>query len=364
MQLDANIANDNTENIIVKLNKFGVPSSIDTGDVRISITGGTTDNNGFPSDIEVDGTTVTLVLPVVDSNGDAVGTADNTATAVTLRRGAGVTLPIRHGDYDIEVTNDDGDSDGVQNWVTVRREVSTSPKSGKRGTEVTISGKGFADGTADIKIGSIAAFTTAEVSGGTFSVKVDTAAKSEGENVFDGATTGDDEDADRKTSINASDAVGNDAATDAEFEIKPSFTINPENPLSGADITITLVDISADAAPTVTFAGDLESPSVTDAGDKKDTTWKATVHRDVRIGTVQVKIEIEGEDALTQNITIGTNDLTVTPTTVVPRQEISIDGGGFTSTDVPRSETNDNERKENTIAADTVDVGGETADHC
>ena len=33
---------------------------------------------------------------------------------------------------------------------------------------------------------------------------------------------------------------------------------------------------------------------------------------------------------MTKTITIGTNDLTVTPTTVVPRQTISIDGGGFT----------------------------------
>ena len=56
---------DNTDNIIVKLDKFGVPGSIDTSDVRISLTGGAADS-GFPSDIEVDGTTVTLVGPVVD----------------------------------------------------------------------------------------------------------------------------------------------------------------------------------------------------------------------------------------------------------------------------------------------------------
>ena len=171
---------------------------------------------------------------MLTANGEDVGSDDHTGATITFRRGAGITLPIRHGDYDVIVENEDGDDDGVENWVTVRREVSVSPKSGKRGTEITISGKGFADGTADIKIGDRAAFTTAEVDDGTFSLTVDSAAKVNDANVF----------GEEKTPINASDAVGNLAAADAEFEILPSFTISPENPLSGADITITLMDIT------------------------------------------------------------------------------------------------------------------------
>ena len=349
------------DNIIVKLEDFGVPSSIDADDVRVTIEGATPDS-GSPSDIEIDGTTVTLMGPIVDGNGDNIAPVDITGATIDFRRGAGITLPIRDGNYDVKVESEDEDDDGVQNWVTVRREVSVKPTSGKRGTEITISGKGFADGTADIEIGGMEDFTTAEVSDGTFSVTVDTAAKVDGDNVFDGATTGTDEDEDRKTSINASDAVGNTAEKYAEFEIKPSFTVSPDNPLSGADITLTLVDLDVPSgtAVMVSFAGGTAEEATADATTTAN-DWKVTVPDKVRIGTIQVKVTV-GDDTLTQNITIGTNDLTVSPTTVVPRQEISIDGGGFTSKDVPRSES-DNDDKENTIAANTVEVGGIPATH-
>ena len=77
-----------------------------------------------------------------------------------------------------------------------------------------------------------------------------------------------------------------------------------------------------------------------------------------RIGTIQVKVSV-GDTDLTQNITIGTNDLAITPTTVVPRQEISIDGGGFTSSD---KDDPDN-IKENTIGANEVMFGETAATH-
>ena len=346
LEVESAIAHTVGDNIIVKLSSFGVPGNIDAGDVRIKLT---QFESGFASDIEVDGTTVALLGPVVDSDGDNVAAdgGNNDPNTITFRRGAGITLPIRHGDYDVEVASNDVDDDGVQNWVTVRREVSVDPKSGKRGTEITITGKGFADGTADIKIGDRDAFTTAEVDDGAFSVTIDSAAKVNDDKVFDGTTP-----------INASDAVGSSAKADAEFEILPSFTIDPENPLSGADITITLVDIVVpeDTVPKVTFAGDTDNAQdATADGDN----WKATVPGDARIGTIQVKVEISGEDALTQNITIGTNDLTINPTTVVPRQEISIDGGGFTSSNDSTTPLID----ENTIAANAMMFGDVAATH-
>ena len=65
--------------------------------------------------------------------------------------------------------------------------------------------------------------------------------------------------------------------------------------------------------------------------------WKVQVPGKTRIGNVRVTIlhpQYLDDDgnmiSLTKTITIGTNDLTVTRTTVVPRQTISIDGGGFT----------------------------------
>ena len=334
------------ENIAVKLGKFGVPSSIDTDDISVAFTG---DNaaTGNPSDVEIDGTTVTLVAPFIVSSGEDEGdeiSADSggTGATITLKRGADITLPIRHDDYDIEVTDDAGDADdGVQNWVTVRREVSVKPKDGKRGTEVTVSGKGFTDGSADLFLGSVddqaelSIFSTIDpinVADGAFEVKVDTSVKVNKKSVFTGSDP-------RETFINISDAKGDSAEKAAKFTIKPSISVSPDNPKPGQDMTITLNDIEpatsgtgddevVDEAPTISFAGAI-AKDLEDDEDDKFTTWKIQVPGTVRVGTIQVRVNVDDEPALTANITIGTNDLTVSPTTVVPRQTISIDGSGF-----------------------------------
>ena len=310
--------------IKLEMKSFGGLSNIEANDVTI--------DGSTPSDVDVTGSTVTLYWD--DGADDAEEAAlDTTQIPIILRKSAGVTLPIRAGDYDIGVSTDNtttGTTGSVLvNRVTVVRTVKVSPESGTRGTEVTVSGSGFADGTADIEIGGDV-FTTATVSDGKFSVDVDTAAKDNDGNIFTGEITVDDALVDRKTEINVSDAQGNPAKDPAFFQILPSFSISPENPLSGADITITLMDIKTSTGPKVIFAGDTDDPvTAVDDRDDKDSTWKATVPGDVRIGTIQIKVTV-GDDTLTQNITIGTNDLTVGPNTVVPRQTISIDGSGFT----------------------------------
>ena len=323
--LKSTIEHDNTEDIIVKLGKFGVPSSIDTRDVRISLTGGAADS-GFPSDIEVDGTTVTLVGPVVNADGENVGSDDHTGATITFRRGAGITLPIRHGDYDVKVENDDGDDDGVENQVNVRREVKVKPASGKRGTEITITAKGYSDNTHDIVIGSgdNALTKTADASDGVFTLTVDTSVKNnDGNSVFQGPH-------DTSTTITVDDAT-------ATFTIKASFSWKPESPTPGQDITVTLADIDPttdedgnDVAPSITIGGK-EVPAVGDASDDKSSTWKGQVAGDTPLGNRSIAVSVGDTDLPSQNITVGTNDLTVSPTTVVPRQTISVDGDGFTA---------------------------------
>ena len=318
--LKSTIEHDNTEDIIVKLGKFGVPSSIDTRDVRISLTGGAADS-GFPSDVEVDGTTVTLVGPVVDGDGENVGSDDHTGATISFRRGAGITLPIRHGDYDVEVENADGDDDGVENQVNVRREVKVKPASGKRGTEITITAKGYSDNTHDIMIGSgdNSLTRTADAEDGVFTLTLDTAIKNnDGNSVFQGPH-------DEETTIEVGDAS-------ATFTVKASFSWSPESPTPGQDITVTLADIEPDTgeAVEITIGGE-DVLEVGDAGDDKDTTWKGQVNGETRLGNRKIAVSVGDTELPSQNITVGTNDLTVSPTTVVPRQTISIDGDGFTA---------------------------------
>ena len=349
-----------TDNITVNLKDFGVPSSIDPAHVVVTQVG-----SANPTDVEVDGTKVTLIAPF-DPAGATPPNLSGAVTDVTtidFRRAAGITLPIRHGDYDIKVsTVDTPEDDGVVNRVNVLRDITVSPTSGTRGTEVTISGKGFTDGTADIMIGDDYTIN-ADVDDGAFTVTVDSAVKNNaGDSVFDGSVSleSGDMDSNRKTDITISDAA-TEGVVDTEgeavaktFEIKPSFTFDPENPTPGQDVTINLVDISGEPT-SVKFTGavaivdqdadpDAVPPvpaidRIRDAdGDAETTTgWKVQVPGDTRIGNVRVTIEHDDvDDPLTKTITIGTNDLTVNPESVVPRQTISIDGGGFT----PRGSVN------------------------
>ena len=325
--MKSTIEHDNTEDIFVKLDKFGVPSSIDTRDVRISLTGGEA-GSGFPSDVEVDGTTVTLVGPVVDGDGENVGSDDHTGATITFRRGAGITLPIRHGDYDVGVESDEEADDGVENQVNVRRQVTVKPASGKRGTEITITAKGYSDNTHDIVIGSgdNSLTRTADAEDGVFTLTLDTAIKNnDGNSVFQGPH-------DVETTITVPDGDPDVEDASATFTVKASFSWSPESPTPGQDITVTLADIEPDTGESVEITiGGEDVLEVGDAGDDKDTTWKGQVNGDTRLGNRKIAVSVGETELPSQNITVGTNDLTVSPTTVVPRQTISIDGDGFTA---------------------------------
>ena len=216
-------------------------------------------------------TKVKLIAPF-EPNDDNVGrlSSDGSGpTTITFRRSAGITLPTVHGDYDIKVSTEETQEgtaeeeegvggDGVKNTVKVRRQVKVSPTSGKRGTEVTITAKGYSDNTHDIVMGSgdNSLTQTADATDGVFTLTVDTSVKNnDGNPVFQGPH-------DTPTTITVDDAK-------ATFTIKASFSWEPESPTPGQDITVTLSDIEpttdedgADVAPS-------KSPLVAKAGAQK-----------------------------------------------------------------------------------------------
>ena len=336
------------DDITVNLNKFGVPSSIDADQIVVEVG----DYSANPSDVEIDGSKVTLVAPFeyddeVSKTTEKLDASVTDLTIITFRRAAGITLPTLHDDYDIKVstseTSEDAaddateaekalGGDGVINEVSVMRQVKVSPTSGKRGTEITITAKGYTDNTHDIVMGSggNSLTKTAEATDGELTLKIDTSVKNNDDNsVFQGPH-------DTDTTITVGDAS-------ATFTIKASFSWSPENPTPGQDITITLADIdpentgtgttvdtSLDVAPDITIGGE-DVLNVGDASDDMRSTWKGQVNGDTPLGNRRIAVTVDGEGLTAQNITVGTNELTVTPTTVVPRQTISIDGDGFTA---------------------------------
>jgi uncharacterized protein (DUF2141 family) len=327
------------DEIVINLAKFGLPASIDEADVTID-DGSHTAN---PQSVSVSGSNITLQLGKFDgdqpnSHDSNIIDSSDTEITITIRDRAGITTPVKAGGYTVKVDakdrSDDGDTydlDGDNMMVTIIRSISVKPASAIRGTEITITGKGFSDGSAAVTAGN-ASIGAADIEDGSFTLTVNNNLKVNNVSAFAKGADG--------TDINASDGAGDAAATAANHKINATFTVNPESPNPGQDVTITLADtdVTDTSEVKVTFGG----------GDELDATntddgWKVAVPSNVRRGTIQMSVTVDSADALTKNITIATNPLEVVPSTVVPGQEISVTGTGFTGA--------------STIAAGGVEIG-------
>ena len=101
LELRAMIDVDLRDAITVKLEKFGVPSSIDADDVEITDADNVTGN---PSSVSVSGTTVTLYFTDLNGPGtdpenvDGDELDDDESTTITFLKRAGITLPTSSGE--------------------------------------------------------------------------------------------------------------------------------------------------------------------------------------------------------------------------------------------------------------------------
>ena len=127
----------------IELKGFGVPSSIDPRDVFLHSTGATPPS-GNPFDVDVSNGVISLEL-----NADADdGTTAITATedvVIVFRKRAGITAPTEAGKYDVFI-----DGYEANEIVTVNPSFTLDPKKGGGATEITVSGKAFANGTGTL----------------------------------------------------------------------------------------------------------------------------------------------------------------------------------------------------------------------
>ena len=316
------------DEIAINLAKFGLPASIAETDVIID----DGNSNANPRSVTVSGSNVMLQLGKFAAdkpNSDAANMIDGSdgKITITIRDRAGITTPTLAGMYAVKVDAKDAmddkdtyDLDGDAMMVTIIRSISVSPASAERGTEITISGKGFADGSATVMAGTMG-IGSADIAAGAFTLMVNNNLKVNNVSAFAKGADG--------TDIQASDGAGNMAMTAANHKIKAAFTISPESPNPGQEVTITLADtdVMATSAVMVSFGGGTAMAAT--KADDGDTTWKVAVPSDVRRGTIQMSVMVDAAAALNKNITIATNPLTVTPATVVPGQIISVTGTGF-----------------------------------
>jgi hypothetical protein len=320
------------ESIIVKLPKFTVPDEIDPDTVSVTGTGNAGRN---PNDVSVSGTTLTLRMGNTGNDQTTFTGSDQPVTSIFIAKKAGIKNPAQANDapgsYPITVEN--RDEYKAEGHAIVLRKVSAKPGKGTRGTMTTISGSGLPAGTTDVTINR---HKTEVIVGadGSFKLEVDTAEKdNDGANVFS-------KDA---NTINVSDSRGKLANVTGTFTINPSFTIDPESPIPGQIVTITLTDITGDVTD-ASFAGDgiqkafdTNDDGTLDEEVNKVTTdgkhtYQIKMPQRVRRGSVEMRVTVMGASApLKKTVTIGTNALEVDPDTAVPGQQITITGSGFTA---------------------------------
>ena len=317
------------DEIVINLADFGLPASIDEADVTI--------DDGYstahPESVSVGGSNITLLLGKFagdKANNDAANVIDENddMIRITVRDRAGITTPNKAGMYEVKVDakdlSDDGDTydlSGDEMMVSIIRSISVSPGSATRGTEITITGKGFSDGSAAVTAGGVG-IGAADIASGSFTLTVNNNIKVNNVSAFAKGADG--------TDIQATDGAGDSAASAATHKIKAAFTADPESPNPGQSVTITLADtdVTSGSSVMVSFGG-ATAVAATNTDDGKDTTWSVGVPSNVRRGTIQMSVTVDSAAALTKNITIATNPLTVTPSTVVPGQTISVTGSGF-----------------------------------
>ena len=134
----------------IELEGYGLPSSIDVKDVLIRTGSSATEftEAGNPSNVDISGQVITIELEGTGADNDTdlgIEIEAGEFAQITIRKRAGVTAPALAGKYDVSV----GDETET-NAVTVSPALKIDPKKGGSDTEITVSGKAFADGTGSL----------------------------------------------------------------------------------------------------------------------------------------------------------------------------------------------------------------------
>ena len=320
----------------IELKGYGIPDSIDPRDVLLRNTGGTVEN-GNPVDVNVTGGVITLELNE-DATAGTAGISDGQDDVIiVLRKRAGITAPALAGSYDVTVGGET-----AEDAVTVSAVLKLDPTKGGSGTEITVSGKAFANGTGTLytraggEEGDGKALKDVTVADGAFSTTV--AAKDLVKNTADGISV-----------IEIVDANG--GSDDENFEVTGTTTLGSDSVGKGKLLKISIADWISLVPDTVKIGGvgvdivNADGQTHTVALDvDKAATFYVKVSGAVGLGTKTVVLfdtnndtpddATDDEDTRldSASVEITAVALTVSPSTAVVGREVTITGSGFTGT--------------------------------
>jgi hypothetical protein len=324
------------EQIEMDLSGFSVPETIADSDISISSEG----YRGNPSNVVVNGSTVTMTVPNVKANGDDQRESVRGDYTIRIKQSAGVTNAASGGEKTVSWQENSPDGAEKEATVNINRVIKLSETSGTRGTMTTATFKGFANGSAtvflndpnrdDPDIGPDASSKHGEVmiTDNTGTLEID--------------TTSSNFKANQDNVITATDAAGNSQNVSATLTISAKAVVDPEESPVSKEVTINLSDWPATNAVTKVTIGssDVTPSTAVTTDDDGSAEFEVMVPAGANRGTQTVKVtgseSAEGADdapSATASLSVGVLALTIQPGMVVPGQQITIEGSGFVSGD-------------------------------
>ena len=221
-------------------------------------------------------------------------------------------------------------TDIANNGVAVVRTISLSSASGANGTVVTVTGKGFTTGSGTVfyddgdnvftsGTDTVMATSDSAVSGGVFtaSFTVATPLFSAGVNT-----------------ISAHDGTGGVASAVKNWNLTGSVTLSKTSAARGESVTVKLRNFQQGQVTQISFGGILAAIPADDntVGSTNSNDISVTVPTTAPLGTQRVAVLVPNESSSTRNanIDIVGAPLTLSPSTAVALQTITVSGSGFT----------------------------------
>ena len=211
---------------------FIVPGSIVKSRIQIRYKANDSDKSVNPSEVLVQGEKVMLTVPTDDDSQITVS-GDYT---ISFSQTAGIKNPLSAGNRVITVSSFVPGDEDDEIIAVVRRTTTIDPQEGPRGSEFTLEGKGYAEGTVTVfdgendRIGPGETLASVETVKGAFKVKLKARGK-EGEPVYKVWT---------KDSYGVNDFVN--------FATKSSMSFDPASVGVGSSLRITISDWDHDYA--------------------------------------------------------------------------------------------------------------------
>ena len=352
------------DEITVEFKDFSVPSSVDADTVTVSVTGdydedgrsctpadtpeagdtcraGRTFTNDAAS-VSVDGEKLIIDLKVRSDDFVDIIKKGVTVTVV-IGQSAGISNPTEAKGYDEVEVNGEAAED-----VMINLKLSLSEDEGGRGDTITVTGKGFKNGTT---------MTAYRVMGATNDFAQSQSVCS--------ATVGSDDVGkcdftvtsplfkSGANYINVKDGRNQSVMESKNFTLEPSISVSPEGASVGDSVQVQMYDfISGSSVQGVRIArqylcmksgmpvklmtscSDGEGYSNWTPGGSASTLGELSFNVSIPDGAPQgrqeLRVETAGENDAT-NIVISGPVITTTPTTVLANQRVSLTGAGFTS---------------------------------